>query len=41
MTLGPFLSEQVYAPEFERLVESLCTRPSMYTTPPSYQGPRI
>jgi hypothetical protein len=36
MALGPFPSEQVHDPEFERLVESLCVRPQMYASPATY-----
>src|SRR4051812_25528999 len=36
MALGPFRSEQVCDPEFERLVESLCVRPQIYATPATY-----
>jgi hypothetical protein len=36
MPLGPFRTEQVYAPEFEELVANLCLRPQLYVTPVSY-----
>jgi hypothetical protein len=36
MPLGPFQTEQVYAPEFEELRANLCLRPQMYVHPVSY-----
>jgi hypothetical protein len=36
MALGPFRSEQVYDPQFEELVGSICVRPGMYVHPVSF-----
>ena len=36
MAADPFPSEQVHAPDFERLVAHICAHPSMYVTPPTF-----
>src|SRR5579872_5120251 len=36
MPSEPGKSEQIYDPEFEQLVESICSRPGMFVTPPTF-----
>lgn len=38
MALGPFPSEQVYDPQFEDLVATICRHPAMYVSPATFAG---